>query len=138
MCNLCDFAWPGTAKAHDKAANSQRRNFLRAGAVAAAAPWSLGSALAAPAAGDAAPNAIPPAEALKRLMDGNARLFDRQYSLHSEWKHRFRRSRIAFAPTMASGDASKSSSVSNSDAACRRCACMSGLNDSIAKNSVKS
>jgi carbonic anhydrase len=73
MCNLCDFAWPGTAKAHDKAANSQRRNFLRAGAVAAAAPWSLGSALAAPAAGDAAPNAIPPAEALKRLMDGNAR-----------------------------------------------------------------
>lgn len=73
MCTLCDFAWPGTVKANAEVSNGRRRNFLRVGALAAAAPWSLGTALAAPAAGEAAPNAIPPAEALKRLMDGNAR-----------------------------------------------------------------
>jgi carbonic anhydrase len=73
MCTLCDFAWPGTAKVSADASNGRRRNFLKMGALAAAAPWSLGAALAAPAAGGAAPNAIAPAEALKRLMDGNAR-----------------------------------------------------------------
>lgn len=73
MCTLCDFAWPGTVKTSADASNGQRRNFLKVGALAAAAPWSLGTALAAPVSGEAAPNAIPPAEALKRLMDGNAR-----------------------------------------------------------------
>ena len=70
MCTLCNFAWPGTAKTNTEASSGRRRNFLKMGALAAAAPWSLGTAMAAPAA---APNAIPPTEALKRLMDGNAR-----------------------------------------------------------------
>ncbi len=53
-----------------------RRNFLRTGALAALVPWSLGAAFAAdpPKPGAAPPqNAISPADALKRLMDGNAR-----------------------------------------------------------------
>ncbi len=53
-----------------------RRDFLRTGALVALAPWSMGLAAAAePAAAGAPPppNAIAPAEALKRLMDGNAR-----------------------------------------------------------------
>ena len=53
-----------------------RRDFLRASAGAALAPWSIGVAIAAaPPAPDAPPpaNAIAPADALKRLMDGNAR-----------------------------------------------------------------
>jgi carbonic anhydrase len=53
-----------------------RRDFLRTGALAALAPWATGVALAAdpPAPGSPPPpNAIAPAEALKRLMDGNAR-----------------------------------------------------------------
>ena len=53
-----------------------RRSFLRTGAVAAFAPWGVGTALAAdpPKPGAAPPaNAIAPAEALKRLMEGNAR-----------------------------------------------------------------
>src|SRR4029434_7919667 len=53
-----------------------RRDFLRTGAFAALAPWSFGVAIAAdpPAPGaPPPPNAIAPADALKRLMDGNAR-----------------------------------------------------------------
>jgi carbonic anhydrase len=53
-----------------------RRAFLRTGTLAALAPWVAGAAVAAdPAAPGASPppNAIAPAEALKRLMDGNAR-----------------------------------------------------------------
>jgi carbonic anhydrase len=68
MCAIC-----GDAQ-HDPAVS--RRAFLGAGAVAALAPWGVGTALAAdpPKPGAAPPsNAIPPAEALKRLMDGNAR-----------------------------------------------------------------
>jgi carbonic anhydrase len=68
MCSVCG------DEQHDPAAS--RRAFLGMGAVAALAPWSLSTALAAdpPKAGAApAPNAIPPAEALKRLLEGNAR-----------------------------------------------------------------
>jgi len=53
-----------------------RRDFLSAGALAALVPWSMGVALAAapPAPGaPPPPNAIAPADALKRLMEGNAR-----------------------------------------------------------------
>jgi carbonic anhydrase len=49
---------------------------LRTGALATLVPWSIGAAFAAdpPAPGAAPPaNAIAPADALKRLMDGNAR-----------------------------------------------------------------
>jgi carbonic anhydrase len=52
-----------------------RRDFVRAGALAALVPW-MGAAMAAdaPAPGAAPPqNAIAPADALKRLMEGNAR-----------------------------------------------------------------
>ena len=53
-----------------------RRDFLKVGALAALAPSTLGSALAAdpPKPGGAPPpNAVSPAEVLKRLMEGNAR-----------------------------------------------------------------
>jgi len=53
-----------------------RRSFLSAGALAALTPWTLGKAIAAdpPKPGAAPPaNAISPADALKRLMEGNAR-----------------------------------------------------------------
>jgi carbonic anhydrase len=53
-----------------------RRDFLRTGALAALVPWSAGFAVAAdpPAPGASPPpNAIAPADALKRLMEGNAR-----------------------------------------------------------------
>jgi carbonic anhydrase len=53
-----------------------RRDFLRTGALAALVPWSVGVAIAAdpPAPGASPPaNAIAPADALKRLMEGNAR-----------------------------------------------------------------
>jgi len=49
---------------------------MRTGALAALLPWSMGVAVAAdpPPPGSAPPqNAIAPADALKRLMDGNAR-----------------------------------------------------------------
>jgi carbonic anhydrase len=53
-----------------------RRGLLWTGALAALSPWAIGDALAAdppkPAAAPAA-NAIAPSEALKRLMEGNAR-----------------------------------------------------------------
>lgn len=68
MCELC-----GDAQ-HEVAFS--RRDFLRTGALAALAPWSIGAALAAdpPAPGAAPPpNAIAPADALKRIMEGNAR-----------------------------------------------------------------
>ena len=53
-----------------------RRHFLKTGAFAALAPWTVGAAFAAdpPAPGAAPPpNAIAPADALKRLQEGNAR-----------------------------------------------------------------
>lgn len=50
-----------------------RRTFLRAGALAAVAPWTMGAALATVPAAPAAPNAISPAAAFDRLMAGNAR-----------------------------------------------------------------
>ena len=53
-----------------------RRDFLRTSALATLASWSIGSAFAAapPMPGAAPPqNAIAPADALKRIMDGNAR-----------------------------------------------------------------
>ncbi|MDF3836285.1 carbonic anhydrase [Cupriavidus basilensis] len=62
MCDLC-----GDAR---HAAQVSRRDFLRTGAVAALAPWSIGAAMAAD---PPAPNVIAPADALKRLIDGNAR-----------------------------------------------------------------
>ena len=68
MCNLC-----GDAQ-HEPQVS--RRDFLRTGALAALAPWTIGVALAAdppPPGAPPPPNAIPPADALKRLMDGNAR-----------------------------------------------------------------
>ena len=68
MCAVC-----GDAQ-HDSGVS--RRAFLKTGAVTALAPWGVGAALAAdpPKPGAAPPpNAIPPAEALKRLMEGNAR-----------------------------------------------------------------
>jgi carbonic anhydrase len=68
MCELC-----GDAQ-HEPQVS--RRDFLRTAAVVTLAPWSIGVALAAelPARGaPPPPNAIAPAEALKRLMDGNAR-----------------------------------------------------------------
>jgi carbonic anhydrase len=68
MCDVC-----GDAQ-HEPEVS--RRNFLRTGALATLVPWSMGVARAAdrPAPGaPPLPNAIAPAEALKRLMDGNAR-----------------------------------------------------------------
>jgi carbonic anhydrase len=68
MCNICGDVNHGP--------QVSRRDFLRTGALAALVPWSLGVAIAAdpPAPGAAPPpNAIAPADALKRLIDGNAR-----------------------------------------------------------------
>ena len=68
MCDVC-----GDAQHEPRVS---RRHFLMAGALAALGPWSIGLAIAAdpPAPGAPPPaNAIAPADALKRLMDGNAR-----------------------------------------------------------------
>ncbi|MFO1317537.1 MAG: carbonic anhydrase [Burkholderiales bacterium] len=68
MCTIC-----GDVQ-HEPAVS--RRAFLAAGAATALATWGVGAALAADAPAPGAPpppNAIAPAEALKRLMDGNAR-----------------------------------------------------------------
>ena len=68
MCNVC-----GDPQ-HELEVT--RRDFLRTGALATLAPWTIGGALAAapPAPGSAPPqNAITPADALKRIMEGNAR-----------------------------------------------------------------
>ena len=68
MCDVC-----GDAR---HAPGKSRRGFLRAGTLAALAPWGLDLAVAAdpPKAGAAPPqNAIAPADALKRLLEGNAR-----------------------------------------------------------------
>ena len=68
MCTIC-----GDAQ-HDPAVS--RRSFLRTGAAAALAPLIARAAMAAdpPKPGAAPPpNAIKPADALKRLLDGNAR-----------------------------------------------------------------
>ena len=68
MCNIC-----GDAQ-HDPAAS--RRAFLKTGAAAALVPLFAGAAIAADPPKPGAPpppNAIAPADALKRLMDGNAR-----------------------------------------------------------------
>ncbi len=53
-----------------------RRDFLRASALAALAPWGMSVAIAAdppPAGAPPPPNAIAPADALKRMLAGNAR-----------------------------------------------------------------
>ena len=68
MCDVCGDVQhePGVS----------RRSFLRTGAFAALVPWSMGVAIAADPPKPGAPppqNAIAPADALKRLMDGNAR-----------------------------------------------------------------
>jgi len=68
MCNVC-----GDPQ-HELEVT--RRDFLRTGALATLAPWTIGGALAAapPAPGSAPPqNSITPADALKRIMEGNAR-----------------------------------------------------------------
>src|SRR5262245_15531570 len=68
MCDLCN------DPQHESVVT--RRNFLRTGALAALAPWTTGPLFPAPppAPGSAPPqNAIAPAEALKRIMEGNAR-----------------------------------------------------------------
>ena len=68
MCDVC-----GDAQ-HEPPVS--RRDFLKTGALAALVPWGVGAAIAAdpPAPGaPPRPNAIAPADALKRLMDGNAR-----------------------------------------------------------------
>ena len=68
MCDVC-----GDAQ-HE--AQLSRRDFLRTGALAALVPWSMGTAIAAapPTPGTPPPqNAIAPADALKRVLDGNAR-----------------------------------------------------------------
>jgi len=68
MCSLC-----GDVQ-HDPAVS--RRAFLKTGAAAALVPLIAGAAMAAdpPKPGAAPPpNAIAPADALKRLLDGNAR-----------------------------------------------------------------
>ena len=68
MCKVCGDLSHATGKS--------RRGFLRAGAFATLAPWGLDLAVAAdpPKPGATPPqNAIAPAEALKRLVDGNAR-----------------------------------------------------------------
>lgn len=70
MCEMC-----GDAQ-HESQVS--RRDFLKTGALAALLPWSVGVGVAVaaePPAPDASPppNSIPPADALKRLMDGNAR-----------------------------------------------------------------
>jgi len=68
MCDVC-----GDAQ-HEPQVS--RRDFLRTGALATLVPWSMGVAIAAdpPAPGSPPPaNAIAPADALKRLMEGNAR-----------------------------------------------------------------
>ncbi len=68
MCDLC-----GNARREPQVS---RRHFLSIGALLALAPWSVGDAIAAdsPAPGASPPpNAIAPADALQRLMDGNAR-----------------------------------------------------------------
>src|SRR5438093_13531393 len=68
MCDVC-----GNAQ-HEPQVS--RRDFLRTGALAALVPWSMGVAIAADPPAPGAPpaaNAIAPADALKRLMDGNAR-----------------------------------------------------------------
>jgi carbonic anhydrase len=68
MCELCDPVPHRT--------RISRRKFLTTTAFTALAPWSISIAAAAepPAPGASPPpNAIAPADALKRLMDGNAR-----------------------------------------------------------------
>jgi carbonic anhydrase len=68
MCDLC-----GDVQ-HDPPVS--RRDFLRTGAAAALTPWLANAAFAAdpPKPGAAPPpNAIAPADALKRLLEGNAR-----------------------------------------------------------------
>jgi carbonic anhydrase len=66
MCDLC-----GDLE-HD--ANVSRRRFLGAGAVAIATLSGVARAADPPKPGSAPPaNAIPPADALKRIMEGNAR-----------------------------------------------------------------
>ena len=66
MCDICDNAQ------HEP--DVSRRHFLRTGALATVAPWTIGRAFAAAPPGAAPPqNTIAPADALKRVTEGNAR-----------------------------------------------------------------
>ena len=67
MCDSDHAAHPAT--------RVSRRGFLRTGTVAALMPAAIGAAFAAdaPPPGAAPPNAMAPAEILKRVMEGNAR-----------------------------------------------------------------
>ncbi|HEY3178132.1 MAG TPA: carbonic anhydrase [Casimicrobiaceae bacterium] len=68
MCDVCG------DRQHEPQVS--RRDFLRTGALAALVPSSMGVAIAADPRAPGAPpplNAIAPSDALKRLMDGNAR-----------------------------------------------------------------
>jgi len=78
MCEVCGDVnhepRPYEPRQHNQ--HVSRRSFLGAGALAVLAPWGVGVASAAdPATPGAAPppNAIAPADALQRLMDGNLR-----------------------------------------------------------------
>jgi len=85
MCDLCG------NEQHEP--RLTRRGFLAAGTLAMLAPWSMGAALAAdpPTTGaPPPPNAIAPAEALKRLMEGNAR-----YAANTPTAHDFSVGRVA-------------------------------------------
>jgi carbonic anhydrase len=85
---MCDLRGDAQHETH-----MSRRTFLRTSAAAALAPWGAGLAIAgaAPTPGTATPpNAIAPAEALKRLMDGNAR-----YVANTPTKHDFSSGRAA-------------------------------------------
>lgn len=78
MCEVCGDAQhePRPYEPRQPERQVSRRGFLRVGALAALAPWGAGIAFAAdPVAPDASPppNAIAPADALQRLMEGNLR-----------------------------------------------------------------
>jgi len=69
--SMCD--WCGDGEHEPR---GSRRNFPKTSALLALAPWNMGIAVAAdPSASSAPPppNTIAPAEAMRRLMNGNAR-----------------------------------------------------------------
>ena len=72
---------PRSNKCHSgRSARVSRRKLLRVGAYAGLMPWGALTALAADPA--PAPNAITPAESLKRIMAGNARYVGGQMTSH--------------------------------------------------------
>ena len=73
---------PSPTECHSgRLARVSRRTILRVGAYAGLTPWAALTALAADSP-PAAPNAIAPAEALKRIMAGNARYVAGQMTSH--------------------------------------------------------